>query len=190
MFPLQHVGEIVLRSALPRIRRLFHRQSRMVLAGETHMAAPAIRACAFLVVAALRLSTSPSGTPLKHALLESPTSVDFLGPKPDLRNGSAGENGAGAGSAREKHKEQEDLDATLPPNELAEEWVSVRLRAVLEDGRSGDAVLVEAAAWAMLRVLHTVVMAPLRVSTAPRVAEAFLRVLMVGQVRGYTCCRA
>ncbi|CAN0354068.1 unnamed protein product, partial [Hapterophycus canaliculatus] len=52
---------------------------------------------------------------------------------------------------------------------------------VLEEGRGADALLVEAAAWATLRVLHTVMMAPLRVSAAPRVAEAFLRVLMVGQ---------
>ncbi|CAM9845843.1 unnamed protein product, partial [Scytosiphon promiscuus] len=181
VFPMQHVSEIILRSALPRIRRLLHRQSRMVLAREAHVAAPAIRTCAFLMIAALRLSTSSTGTPVKHALLETPTSVDFLGLKSDLRNGSAGGKNGAASTAGGEHKEQEDLDATLPPKELAVEWMNVRLRAILEEGRDGDAQLMEAAAWATLRVLHTVMMAQLRASTAPRVAEAFLRVLMVGQ---------
>lgn len=139
------------------------------------MAAPAVRVCASLLVAALRLSTSPSGTPIKNPLLENPTSVDFLGAKKKGRRDRSN-NGGG------EEKEEEDLDVTLPPKDLADDWVGVRLRAILEEGRDGDVLLVEAAAWATLRVLQTVAMGPLRASTAPRVAEAFLRVLLAGQV--------
>lgn len=81
----------------------------------------------------------------------------------------------------------------LAPKELAEEWVEAQLGRVLDEGkdsgggggvggRGGDAVLAEAAAWAALRVLQAAAMAPLRASVSPRVAEAFLRVLLVGQV--------
>lgn len=142
-------------------------------------AAPAIRACALLLVAALRLSTSPSGAEVENPLLKNPTSVDFLATKKkDPSAASGGGNGAGSAAA-----EEEDLDATLPPKKLAEDWVVVCLRAVMEEGRSGDALLVETAAWATLRVLQTVVMGPLRASTAPRVAEAFVGVLLAGLVR-------
>ncbi|CAM9793579.1 unnamed protein product, partial [Ectocarpus fasciculatus] len=179
-FPLQHVGEIVLRSALPRIRRLLHRQSRMVVDGEPQTAAPAIRACASLMVAALRLSTSPSGMPIENSLLQNPTSVDFLGVKKNtLSTGSSGNDAVAEGSTG--NGEEEDLDATLPPKDLAEEWLGARLGVILEGGRGGDALLVETAAWATLRVLQTVAMGPLRVSVAPRVAEAFLRVLVAGK---------
>ncbi|CAB1120325.1 unnamed protein product [Ectocarpus sp. CCAP 1310/34] len=180
-FPLQHIGEIVLRSALPRIRRLLHRQSRMVVDGEPQTAAPAMRACASLMVAALRLSTSPSGKPIKNSLLQNPTSVDFLGVKRSaLSRGPSGNDADAEGSTGKE--EEEDLDATLPPKDLAEEWLRARLGGILEGGRGGDALLVETAAWATLRVLQTVAMGPLRVSVAPRVAEAFLRVLMAGKV--------
>lgn len=172
---LQRIGEIVLRSALPRIRRLLHRQLRMTLTRQAHIAAPAISACASLLVAALRLSTSPSGTPITNPLLENPTLVDFLGAKKKIWK-----NRANGGS--EEEIEEEDLDVTLPPKDIAEDWVGVRLRAILEEGKNGDVRLVETAAWATLRVLQTVAMAPLRTSTAPRVAEAFLRVLLTGQV--------
>lgn len=74
------------------------------------------------------------------------------------------------------------MDEPLPPKDLAEEWIGVRLRIILEEGSGGDAVLVEAAAWATLRVLQTVAVRPMRPSTAPRVVEAFLRVLRAGQV--------
>lgn len=77
--------------------------------------------------------------------------------------------------------------ATLPaPKELAEEWIEAQLGRVLDDvkggGGGGDAELAEAAAWATLRVLQAAAMAPLRASVAPRIAETFLRVLLVGQV--------
>ncbi|CBJ33764.1 expressed unknown protein [Ectocarpus siliculosus] len=179
-FPLQHVGEIVLRSALPRIRRLLHRQSRMVVDGEPQTAAPAMRACASVMVAALRLSTSPSGKPIENPLLQNPTSVDFLGVKKSALGSGPSGNDAGAEGSTGK-EEEKDLDATLPPKDLAEEWLRARLGGILEGGRGGDALLVETAAWATLRVLHTVAMGPLRVSFAPRVAEAFLRVLVAGK---------
>lgn len=179
---MQHVGEIILRSALPRIRRLLHRQSRMALdRGEARTAAPAIRACALLLVAALRLSTGPSGAPVESPLLKNPTSADFLGleKKSVPKSVSGGGGGSAAGA-----EEEENLDATLPPKDLAEDWITAHLRAVLEeDGKKGrDPLLVEAAAWATLRVLQTVAMGPLRASAAPRAAEAFLRVLLTGQV--------
>lgn len=114
--------------------------------------------------------------PITNPLLENPTSVDFLGAKKKFRR-----NRSNAGSGDEK-EEEEDLDETLPPKEIAEEWIGVRLRIMLEEGRNGDVLLVETAAWATLRVLQTVAMRPLRTCTAPRVAEAFLRVLLTGQV--------
>lgn len=180
-FPLQHIGEIVLRSALPRIRRLLHRQSRMVVDGGPLTAAPAMRACASVMIAALRLSTSPSGKPIENSLLQNPTSVDFLGVKKSaLSSGSSGNDAGAEGSAGKE--EEEDLDATLPPKDLAEEWLRAPLGGILEGERGGDALLVETAAWATLRVLQTLAMGPLRVSVAPRVAEAFLRVLVAGKV--------
>lgn len=174
-FLSQRVGETVLRSALPRIRRLLHRQSRMTLVGKAQLAASAIRACASLLVAALRLSTSHTGIPILNPLLEKPTSVDFLGAKKKVRR-----NRSNGGS--EEEKEEEDLDVTLPPKDVAGDWVGVRLRAILEEGKNGDVLLVEAAAWATLRMLQTVAMGPLRKSMAPRVSEAFVRVLLAGQV--------
>lgn len=143
------------------------------------MTAPAISACASLLVAALRLSTSSSGTPITNPLLENPTSVDFLGAKKKVQRKLSNR---GRGDENEEEEEEEDLDETLPPKEIAEEWVGVGLRVILEEGRNGDVLLVETAAWATLRVLQTVAMRPLRTPTAPRVAEAFLRVLLTGQV--------
>ena len=199
-FPLQNIGEIVLRSALPLLRRLLHRQSQMTAArgaappppppppqksAKASGAATAIRSCALLLVAALRLSTSPSGAEVENSLLKNPTSVDFFATKKnDLRSGGDGSGTTALGSSSAAAAvEEEDLDATLPPKKLAEGWVVGRLRAVMEERRGGDALLVEAAAWATLRVLQTVVMGPLRASMAPRVAEAFLRVLLAGLVR-------
>lgn len=189
----------MLRSALPLLRRLLHRQSRMTAAegtpphkstaavAATGVGATAIRACALLLVAALRLSTSPSGAEVENSLLKHPTSVDFLATKKGVSAASSGGNGSGTAAAAAPGsssavEEEEDLDATLPPKELAEGWVVGRLRAVMEEGRSGDALLVEAAAWATLRVLQTVAMESLRASAAPRVVEAFLRVLLAGLV--------
>eukprot|EP00903_Cladosiphon_okamuranus_P018229 g16768.t1 len=194
-FPLQNIGEIVLRSALPVLRRLLHRQSRMTAAqgtppqkstaavAATGAGAAAIRVCALLLVAALRLSTSPSGAEIENSLLKHPTSVDFLAIKKGVSVASSGSGpnaAAAAPGSSSPVDEEEDLDATLPPKELAEGWVGGRLRAVMEEGRSGDALLVEAAAWATLRLLQTVAMRALRASAASRVAEAFLRVLLAG----------
>lgn len=106
---------------------------------------------------------------MKNSLLENSTSADFLKVNNFPRNGDAGGL-------------EEDIDVVLPPKELAEEWIGARLRLILEEGQINTS-LVEAAAWATLRVLQTVAMGPLRASAAPRVAEAFLRVLLVGQVR-------
>lgn len=145
-------------------------------------ARPAIESCALVLVAALRLSTSPSGTPVKNPLLENSTSVDFLGvSKAKSLSGKkiAGKEGDGGGGGGA----EEDVDVVLPPRELAKEWVGGWLRWELEEG--GDGVLVEAAAWATLRVLQTVAMRPLRASFAPRVSEAFLTVLLIGQVCVY-----
>lgn len=143
-----------------------------------------------LLVAALRLSTSPSGAEVENSLLKHPTSVDFLATKKKgPRSGGDGGGGDGApGSSSSAAEEEEDLDATLPPKELAEGWVVGRLRSVMEKGRGGDVLVVEAAAWASLRVLQTVAMGPLRASTAPRVAEAFLRVLLAGLVCSCLAC--
>lgn len=135
-------------------------------------ATTAIRACALLLVSALRLSTSPSGKPVRHPLLEAPTSADFFGTKGGAAIEEEGD-GVGVGGG---------VGKGTTPGELAREWVGMRLRAVMEDTEGRDASLAEAAAWAALRVLASAALSPLKVSTAPRAAEAFLRVLMVGQV--------
>lgn len=177
---MQHLGEVVLRSALPRIRQLFRRQLH---AGWTR-SPPMIDTCALLLVAALRLTTSPEGTQIKSPLLEPPTALNFLSeetPSGGTKGASIGD-GVGLavvdGPAHARAKSQvgvahaDDVSGPFVPKELAQKWVALRLRVMLEEN---DPLLVEAAAWATLRVLQVATMESLRASTAPRVAEAFLR---------------
>ncbi|CAM9639630.1 unnamed protein product, partial [Laminaria digitata] len=181
VFPLQHLGETVLRSALPRLRPLLRRQSRMVAACSAQQAAAAAAAAAGGTSGSGSGSTATVTVTVSHPLLESPTSADFLGGG-SWRGGGGGGGGGGKGGGGVGGGGKGVVKATLlAPKELAEEWVEAHLGRVLDEGKGGDGMLAEAAAWATLRVLQAAAMAPLRASVSPRVAEAFLRVLLVGQ---------
>lgn len=172
---MQHLGEVILRSALPRIRRLIRRQ----LEASRTYSPPAMDTCALLLVAALRLSTSPSGTPVRSPLLDPPTAINFLGVETTAGSSRGRGNGRGdgrlAGNGASAGASDMDQDsAPFSPRELAQKWVGIHLRMLLE---GKDPLLVEASAWATLRVLQVTAMESLRASTAPRVAEGFLRLL-------------